>query len=300
VNVRWVLRAATRRIGRSPLVLVALTVAFAVVAALVGAADTLGKESARATGRLASNVHVVAYLDSALREEDAAALVTAFLRLPGVASARKLDGRAARAELEATLRAAGDRESLVAGIEPELFPRSIELGLAGGDDLPRRAKEVAARLGRVPGITAVDAMTDGLAKVAAFATLAARLATLFSAVAGLAALALLGAIVLRERSHHQELAETLHLLGARPVAMWLPMALIDGVAAALGGGAGFILGAWLTMLALGAPLSFALPVLGPVLAGGNVAAVLASLVGVGLFTGWLSLPRPRGLVARAR
>src|SRR6185369_307647 len=121
-----------------------------------------------------------------------------------------------------TLRTVGERDDLLTGIEADFLPRSIEITLAAGNDLPARAREVAARLARLEGVSAVDAMTDGLGRVAAFGALAGRLAALFSAVAALAALALLGGLVLRERTVQQELAETMHLLGATSLATWLP------------------------------------------------------------------------------
>jgi cell division protein FtsX len=296
VTGRWIVHKVVRRLRQAPLYLLALTGAFAAVAALGAAADTLGHESERATARLASNVHVVAYLDAALPEDRAAALVIAFGRLGGVVEARAIDGSAALHELKETLHTAGERDDVLAGIEAEFLPRSIELTLAPGHDLAGRAREVAARLGRLEGVSAVDAMTDGLGRVAAFGSLAGRLAGLFSGVAALAGLALLGGLVLRERNCHQELAETLHLLGATPLSVWLPHGILDALAAMVGGTVGLTAGAQVAALALGLgdPLQaagFSLPV---------ALTTLAFLAAAGLATGWLSLPRPRGLLARAR
>jgi cell division protein FtsX len=296
VTSRWIARRVGRRLRQSPLGLLALTAAFAVVAALAAAAGTLGRESERATARLGSNVHVVAYLDAGLPEDRAAALVIAFGRLGGVIAARAIDGKAALHELKATLHTVGERDDVLAGIEPEFLPRSIEITLAPGHDLTGRAREVAARLGRLEGVSAVDAMTDGLGRIAAFGALAGRLGALFSGVAALAALALLGGLILRERNRQQELAETLHLLGATPLSTWLPHALLDAAAAMLGGTAGFVLGAWLAALALG----LADPQRPPSLSSLQLLTTLAVLAAAGLGTGWLSLPRPRGLLARAR
>jgi cell division protein FtsX len=296
VTLRWLGRRVGRHLRQSPLFLLALTAAFAVVAALAAAANTLGHESERATARLASNVHVVAYLDAGLPDDRAAALVIAFGRLGGVVAARAIDGKAALSELKTTLNAVGERDDVLAGIEAEFLPRSIEITLAPGHDLTGRAREVAARLGRLEGVSAVDAMTDGLGRVAAFGALAGRLAALFAGVAALAGLALLGGLVLRERTVQQELAETMHLLGATSLATWLPGGLLDAAAAMVGGSTGFLLGAWLAALALGMadPLrASALPV-------GHLLITLVVLAGAGLGTGWLSLPRPRGLVARSR
>lgn len=298
MTLRWILRRAGRRLHRSPLFLLALIGAFAAVAGLAAAADVLGRESERATGRLASNVHVVAYLDATLPDDRAAALVIAFGRLGGVVAARAMDGSAALQELKATLRTVGERDDLLAGIEADFLPRSIEITLAAGNDLPARAREVAARLARLEGVSAVDAMTDGLGRVAAFGALAGRLAALFSAVAALAALALLGGLVLRERSQHHEMAETMQLLGSQPLSMWLPLAIVDAGAAIVGGALGFVLGTWLAALALGMGAANALTA--PELSGRDLLSTIGLLAAAGLIMGWLSLPRPRGLLLRAR
>jgi cell division protein FtsX len=290
VTLGWILRRAWRRLLRSPLFLVALTAAFAVIAGLGAAASALSRESARAAMRLGSNSHIVAYLDPALPPERAAALVLGFERLPGVSAARALDGKDALAELGATLRSVGQKEDALAGIEADFLPRSIEITLVPGPDLGGRAREVATRLGRLEGVSAVDTMTDGLARIAAFSALAARLGTLFGGVAALAAVALLGGLILRERAHHAALAESLHLLGADPLAMWLPLGLGDALAALVGGAIGLLVGHHATALAL-VERTPALEGLG----GRQLAVGLALLVGLGLLTGRLSLPRPRGV-----
>lgn len=291
---RWLFRRAGSRLRRAPGLLVGLTVAFSVVAALGAAADLLGREGERATGRLASNVHVVAYLDPTLPADRVESLAIAFGRLGGVSDARAIDEKAALGELKATLAAAGEPGDVLAGIEADFLPRSIEITLAAGHDLPGRAREVAARLRRTEGVSAVDAMADGLARVAAFGTLAGRLSALFTGVAALAALALLGGLVLRERSYHQELSETLHLLGARPLSVWLPIGLVDAICALVGGGLGLVLGAAITARALGAEAA----TLG--WGGREMLMAMAALAALGIFTGWLSLPRARSLWARVR
>jgi cell division protein FtsX len=296
VSGRWILRRVSRRLRQSPLTLLAFTLAFAAVAALVAAADLLGRESERATARLASNVHVVAYLDAGLPEDRAAALAIAFGRLGGVVAARAIDGSAALRELKETLRAAGERDDVLGGVEAEFLPRSIEITLAPGQNLAGRAREVAARLGRLEGVSAVDAMTDGLGKVAAFGALAGRLGALFAGVAGLAALALLGGLVLRERHGNREVAETLQLLGAKPRSAWLPFGIVAAAAALLGGAAGLAGGTWVAAHALG--LSDPLRV--PIFSLPQLAGALAGLCAAGLIAGWLSLPRPAGLHARPR
>jgi cell division protein FtsX len=286
----WILRRTGRRLWRSPLFLAALTAAFAVVAGLGAAASALSRESARAALRLGSNSHIVAYLDPELSAEGAAALVLGFSRLPGVSAARALDGKDALRELGATLRSVGQKEDTLAGIEADFLPRSIEITLLPGPDLGTRAREVAARLQRLAGVSAVDTMTDGLARIAAFSALAGRLGTLFAAVAALAAVALLGGLILRERSHHAALAESLHLLGADPLSMWLPLGLGDALAALVGGAVGLLVGHKVTALALAEQT----PSLTG-LDGHRLAVGLLLLVALGLLTGRLSLPRPRGV-----
>lgn len=286
----WIVRRAAARARRAPFFVVLLTAVFAVVAALAAAAVALAQQSERASARLAEQTHVVAYLDAALPKGQAAALVVAFGRLGGVAAAREVDSASALAELQSTMRSGGAAPEALTDIEADLLPRSIEITLAPGGDLPGRAREVADRLRRLPGVSAVDAMADGLARVASVGLLAGQLSTLFSAVAALAALALLGGLVVRERGQHREMAETMHLLGAPTLSMWLPLGLGDAVAALVGGMAGWHLGGWLTTRVLQAPADLA-SVAGPGLLWG-----MLFLCAVGLLTGRLSLPRPRGMV----
>jgi cell division protein FtsX len=288
VTPGFLLRRATARARRAPLVVIAVTLAFAVVSGLAAAAAALSHESARAREQLTEQTHVVAYLDAGLPAEQAAALVIAFQRLGGVAAAREVSGRDALVELQATIRSAGARGDLLGEIEPDLLPRSIEITLAPGGDLPGRARDVADRLGRLPGVTAVDAMADGLTKMASAGVLTAQLSSLFSAVAALAALSLLGGLVIRERAHHRELAETMHLLGARGLSMWLPLGIGDAVAALLGGMAGWQIGGWVTMLVLEGRGGL------PAMAIVEVVAGAIVFVAAGLLMGRLSLPRPRG------
>lgn len=302
MTLGFVVRGAGRRLRRSTPFLLVLTGAFALVTGLGAAAVVLHRESDRATARLAESSHVVAYLDAGLSEERAQALVVAFGRLAGVIAVRELDGRAALGELRETLSQVGigasQRDDMLSGIEADFLPRSIEITLAPGGDLGARAREVAARLGRLEGVGAVDAMTDGLARVAVFGAWADQMAFLFSAVAGLFAIALWGGLVVRERGQHREMAEALHLLGAAPLTMWLPLGLVDALAAVVGGAVGIVVGTRLTAAAFAiAPSAGNAGGLGTGFGHGEGLLALALLAGVGLVTGRLSLPRPRGALA---
>ncbi|HEY0712414.1 MAG TPA: hypothetical protein VGF45_07060, partial [Polyangia bacterium] len=86
----FVFQRAVARARRSPWVVTAVVLAFALVSALAAAAATLSRESARARAQLTEQTHVVAYLDAGLPEDQAAALVIAFGRLGGVAAAREV------------------------------------------------------------------------------------------------------------------------------------------------------------------------------------------------------------------
>ena len=133
-------------------------------------------------------------------------------------------------------------------MEADFLPTSLEIVLAPGPELPRRAADVALRLKRLPGVASVDAMTAGLAKLAGFESLALRLAGLLGVAAVLVAFALCAAVIGRERGRLREEAEALALVGVPTAAARLPAGLVGLLAAVVGGLLGLLAGSRLVVL----------------------------------------------------
>jgi cell division protein FtsX len=295
VSPRWWLRRVGRRLRRDWRGFVPLVLAFTAIAALGSAAHTLQRQSALGAARLAGEAHLVAYLDDGLSVERAESLRSAFARLPSVAEVRQVDGARALGDLSRQLRGLGDSAAtptltgtgMLADLEAGFLPTSLEIVLSPGLDLPQRSADVAIRLRRLPGVSAVDALTEGMDRLISFQALARRLARFFGAAALTAALILGAALVGRERRRRQEEARVLALVGASAASLWIPASLVAALAALLGGAMGLGLGRQ-----LGATLFDPGLALAPVPAGVWVQA-LALLLAAGLLVGRLSIPDPK-------
>jgi cell division transport system permease protein len=291
VSPRWLLRRTIRRLGRRKLAFVGLAAAFAALAALGAGARMLGRQSAGAAARLTAEAHVIAYLHPGLDRARTQALVASLARLPSVAEVREVDGRRALAQLAGELRTLGESPALLAGVEGDLLPASLEVVLQAGPELARRAAEVAIRMRRLEGVAAVDAMTEGLARVAGFEQLARRLAGFLALAAALAALALGAGIVAHERTRQREETEALALSGATSLALRVPAGVVGALAATAGGLVGLAVGTRLALLLFaGSAGSAGLPP--RELLGGWAALAL-----LGLVIGWLSVPRTEAQAA---
>ncbi len=243
------------------------------------------------TARLSQEAHVIAYLKDDVAPTEVRAMAAAFARLPSVETVREVDGRGALAELERELRALGESPALVANVEADFLPTSLEIVLAPGPDLPRRAADVALRLKRLPEVGSVDAMTAGLAKLAGFETLALRLAGLLGAAAVLVAIALCGAVIGRERGRLREEAEALALVGIATAAARVPAGLVGLLAALAGGLLGLLAGSRLVVLVFVGGAGGGLP-------RGELLLGLGLLAAAGLVVGCLSVPA-RGMADAA-
>jgi cell division protein FtsX len=292
VTAAWLVRRLVRRLIHRKRAFALLALAFAGLAALGSGARTLARESLAATARLTEAAHVIAYLKDDVQPAEARALAAAFARLPSVETVREVDGRGALAELERELRALGESPALVAGVEADFLPTSLEIVLAPGPELPRRAADVALRLKRLPGVASVDAMTAGLARLAGFETLALRLASLLGVAAVLVAFVLCTAVIGRERGRLREEAAALALVGIPPAAARVPAGLV-GLLAALGGGLlGLLGGSRLVLLLFAGGAGRGLP-------GGELLLGLLALAVAGVLVGALSVPARRMMDAPA-
>jgi cell division protein FtsX len=290
VSAGGVLRSTGRRLGRSKRGFLGLVAAFALVAALGAAAVSLGRATSATAARLAEGVQVVAYLAPSLAPARAEALVVTLGRLPGVRAVRPVDGRTELERLRRELGALGRDAGLLGRVEEGFLPPSLEIVLEPGADVPARAADLVARLRRVEGITAVDAMVEGVGQVAAWVALGRRLTMGLAALAAAAGLALVLGLVLGERGRRREEAAALALVGATPNAIALPAGMVGALAAAIGGVLGLQAGGRFAALVFGQGPGLPAPV-----ALGSREALIAAvaLAALGLVAGWLSMPRPR-------
>jgi cell division protein FtsX len=290
VSAAWLLRSTRRRLGRSKRGFVALVLAFALIAGLGASALSLGRATTATAASLAEGVEVVAYLSPRLSAGRAEALAVTLRRLPGVRAVRAVDPTAALAHLRRELAAMGSAPAVVARMEEGFLPGSLEIALEPGPGLPVRAADLVARLRRLEGVQAVDAMADGVGQVAAWMTLGRRLANVLAALAAFIGVALVLGSVLRERHRRREEAAALALVGATPLAIGLPAGLLGALGAGLGAVLGLAAGTRATALIFGRGAGIAMPA---GLAPGELLAAALGLVLVGLVSGWLSMPRPR-------
>jgi len=291
VSLRWLMRRAWRRICRHRLTFVGIALAFAVVATLGAGARALGRQSVLFAAQLTGQAHIIAYLDDGLSPDRTFALVKTLGRLPGVGEVRQLDGAAAVSHLRKELEALGEKAPL-STLDPSFLPTSVEIVMVARPDLVERVGDTAARLRRLPGIAAVDQMTDGIERVAALTAIARRLSILLAAVALLAALFLVAGVIGRERANQREETETLRLLGATPAVLRLPAGVLGTLAAAAGGLVGVFVGTRLGTLFFGVTAG-ALS-----LSPRELVGAMATLCALGLCVGWLSVPSRRALGGR--
>jgi cell division protein FtsX len=239
VTARWWLRRLRREGRRRAGSLAALTAAFALLAAVAGAA-VLGVRTTRAIEpRLEHNVHVIAYLGDGLGAAEREKLVEALQKVPGVAHARLVEPEEALVRLRAAADSLGGAPA-VAGIEAGFLPRSVEISVAGGAQMPARTAELAARLRKLPGVVEVDAMSAGLARLLSWMALARKLALAAVAVAALAAAGALGLALTAGRVRRRREAQVLALLGEAPAGIGRAASLAGAAAALLGASAGLV------------------------------------------------------------
>jgi cell division protein FtsX len=158
-------------------------------------------------------VHVIAFLRDDMQPDQAAQLVDLLRRRPGVARARLVEPAEALARLRDAARPLPATGSWLDDLEPGYFPRSIEVALVASADLSQRATELSRRLRGLAGVADVDAMTNGVARLAAWVRFGQRLGWAVVLAAGIAALSFLVSTVLRGREARRRQAQVLVLLG---------------------------------------------------------------------------------------
>jgi cell division protein FtsX len=292
----WILRSVRQQARVHRRIVGSAVVAFFILAVVVGAAR-LGVPTVERWGSLVGqNVHVIAYLSDDADAGLVQGLTDLLGRVPSVAAVKVVDPAQALARLRAVSASLGTEPNILDGLEVGYFPRSIEVSLAPAADLSQRAADLAKRLRGVPGIDQVDAMTNGLARLAGWVKLGRRLGSILIAAFGLLSLAILAAVVLRTRSAGRIQAAVLVDLGETNAGVRLPTSLWMAAAALLGGAVGALLLriCWRPLLArlegsLGIAAASPLPFFdGREILGG---LAVACLVGLGL--GYLATPLPK-------
>lgn len=291
----WTFHRVRRQVHGHPRVVVATAAAFCLLALVVGAARLGAAVVDRWGAFVGQNVHVLAYLGDDVDQEAAVGLAQILARSSSVARVRVVEPEQALARLGAmALSLASDARPLE-GLEPDYFPRSIEISLTPAADLSQRAHDLAKRLRVVPGVLEVDAMTGGLARLAVWVKLGRVIGVGALVAFGLVSLLALVTVFLRTRASVAERAAVLAQLGETPSAVRLPAGLWTALAALAGGGLAALLlvVAWPFAVgrleaSLGVTSAQALPTLpGPEIAAG----LLLTVVG-GLAMGYFATPLP--------
>ena len=239
MTLAWILRRARRQSVSARRALWGAAGSFLVLG-LVSGATVLGLRATRGwMSTVGQSVHVIAFLRDDMQPDQAAQLVDLLRRRPGVARVRLVEPAEALTRLRDAARPLPDTGSWLDDLEPGYFPRSIEVALVASLDLSQRATELSRRLRGLAGVADVDAMTDGVARLAAWVRFGQRLGWAVVLAAGIAALSFLVSAVLRGREARRRQAQVLVILGETsgnvrlPASIALAAAGLAGALAAL-------------------------------------------------------------------
>jgi Cell division protein len=213
VTVAWILRRAWRPSASARRALWVAAGSFLVLG-LVSGATVLGLRATRAwMNTVGRSVHVIAFLRDEMEPDQATQLADLLRRRPGVARVRMVEPAEALARLRDAARPSLATGSWLKDLEPGYLPRSIEVALAPSADLPQRATELSRRLRGLAGVAEVDAMTNGVARLAAWVRFGQRLGWAVVLAAGIVTLSFLVGTVVRGREARRRQAQVLVILG---------------------------------------------------------------------------------------
>ncbi|MGA7744171.1 MAG: permease-like cell division protein FtsX [Polyangia bacterium] len=233
MTLAWIVRRARRQSPSQRHALWAAAGSFLLLG-LVGGATVLGLRVTRGwMGIMGQSVHVIAFLRDEMEPDQASHLADLLRRGPGVARVRLVEPAEALARLRDAARPSS-AGSWLNDLDPGYFPRSIEVALAASPDLPQRAAELSRRLRGVAGVTEVDAMTEGVARLAAWIRFGQRLGWAVVLAAGILALSFLVGTVVRGRDARRRQAQVLVILGETPANIRLPANIALAVAGLTG------------------------------------------------------------------
>ena len=234
MTVAWILRRARRQSVSQRRALWAAAGSFLVLG-LVSGATVLGLRATRGwMSTVGQTVHVIAFLRDEMESDQVSQLADLLRRRPGVARVHLVEPAEALARLRDAARPSPATDSWLNDLEPGYFPRSIEVALAPSADLPQRAAELSRRLRGLAGVAQVDAMTNGVARLAAWVRFGQRLGWAVVLAAGIAALSFLVSAVVRGREARRRQAQVLVILGETAGNIRLPANIALAVAGLTG------------------------------------------------------------------
>jgi cell division protein FtsX len=245
-------------------------------------------------------VHVIAFLRDDVQPDQAAQLVDLLRLRPGVSRVRLVEPAEALARLRDAARPLPAAGSWLDDLEPGYFPRSIEVALVASADLSQRATELSRRLRGLAAVADVDAMTDGVARLAAWVRFGQRLGWAVVLAAGIAALSFLVSTVLRGREARRRQAQVLVILGETAGNVSLPANIALAAAGLAGALAALVVLriAWPTLLtAVERAMGIVPTPTGFFLGFWESAAGLLAAPLLGWMLGYLSTPVPGGVDA---
>lgn len=231
VIAQVVLESAVRGLVASPLPSAIAVATIGIALVLVGAFALVVGNMEGVLERFASELHVTAYLDPALSDEDQRALAHSAELIEGVASVSLVTREQALERFRATMRGG----ELLEGLEDNPLPASLELELAESARTGEGVAVVAAALDGLPGVDELAQGQDWIEGYARAAALARSAATLLGAVlVGAALLIVANTIRLAVYAREDEI-EILSLVGAGRTFVRAPFVIEGAVQGAIGG-----------------------------------------------------------------
>jgi cell division protein FtsX len=241
VKAVWITHNVRRQVQAHRWVVIAACAAFCLLTLVAGGARLATRTVARWGAFVGQNIHVIVYLADDFDRDRTLDLADLLRRVPTVARVDIIEPASALARLSASAAAFGMDGKALDGLDPAYFPRSFEVSLKPAADLSEQASDLAKRLRGVPGVSQVDAMGSGLARLSVWVKLGRKLGVAALVALTLASLAMLVAVFLRSRSAVAQRAAVLVQLGETPTGIRLPASLWMAAAAIIGGGVGAVI-----------------------------------------------------------
>jgi cell division transport system permease protein len=226
--VHWL--AQTLRSIRSHLLIqLAATGAVAVGLLLVGLAVLGAHNVERLTRHWGSGIQVIAYMKPEVSRASVEAMARVLRARPEVLSVREVSSAAAYQRLEESL---GGRKQLLAGVERDVLPASLEISLNRGDEA--LARPILALLSASPPVEEVDHLGAWVSRLDSLAALLRLGALGLALLVGCACLYIVATTIRLGVFARREEIEILKLVGATDRYVRAPY-LIEGAVQGLSG-----------------------------------------------------------------